>query len=405
MKKKKKALIISYSNLHTDPRILRQIEFLSEEFTIHTAGLFPSNHPAEVVHQTISNEYKIHFHKSYSPLIRKFITLVFVIPIYLFIWFWNYLNLVLTKNYETAYWSTHRKSTLKMLLSFDFDLVVANDIDTLPLAIKIKSLNGGKVYFDAHEYSPLEYENDTKWLKQKSPYLLYLCKKYIPLTDYSTTVAHKIAEKYKELTGKHFDVVYNSPQFQSLDPSEVVSKLIRCVHHGVASPIRKIESMIQAFIELGEAFELNLLLMVNDKKYFIEMQELAKDHSNIVFHEPVPTKDISKFINQYDVSLIFIPPVNFNYKYCLPNKFFESVQARLMLLCGPSAEMEYLINKYQLGKISSGFKAEDIKSSIQNISVEEIKKFKINSDQVAELLAAETIMKNLNNRLHQVCAE
>ena len=56
--------------------------------------------------------------------------------------------------------------------------------------------------------------------------------------------------------------------------------------------------------------------------------------------------------------------MNFNYRYCLPNKFFESIQARLMLLCGPSAEMEYLIDKYELGTIGTGFEADDILATL-----------------------------------------
>ncbi len=389
MVQKKTALVISYSNLYTDPRVLRQIEFLSEDFIIYTAGLSPSKHFSEADYQNISHN-TTQFHKSYPSLVRKLVTLFLVLPSHYVNSFKNFLNLAITKNFEKIYWTRHRKLTLKTLLRFDVDLVVANDLDALPLAIKLKSLKGSKVYFDAHEYAPLEYENDPKWLKRTSPYLFYLCKKYIPFTDYCTTVGHNIAEEYEKLTGIHFDVVYNSPQYQQLPVSEVNSDLIRCVHHGVASPIRNIESMINAFISLGSRFELNLLLMVNDKKYFSDMQELAKGHSNIIFHEPVETKNISKFINQYDVGLIFIPPINFNYKNCLPNKFFESIQARLMLLCGPNPEMELLVNEYGLGEIADGFTSDDIEKSLRNIKVESILEHKNNSDNSAETLSAKT---------------
>lgn len=401
---KKNILIISYSNLNSDPRVLRQIDFLGEDFKITTAGLHQSEHKNESDFIEISLYNNYTFHHNYSLVFRKLISLSIVLPIYTFNILLDYISFKTLKKYSFYYWNRERVKTLQKLSKTSYDLIIANDIDTLPLAVKLKEATGAKVYFDAHEYSPLEYDNDPKWLKHRSPYYTYLCKAYIPASDYCTTVAYKIAEKYKELTGKHFDVVYNSPQYQQLKAS-VNPKTIRCVHHGVASPIRKIESMIEAFIELGEGFELNLLLMINDKKYYSDLLELSVGYSNIIFHEPVETKDISSFINQFDISLIFIPPVNFNYKYCLPNKFFESIQARLMLICGPSAEMEYLTKKYNLGQISSGFEAEDIRKSLAVLSAAEIPKYKNNSDAVAELLAAETIMKNLSNKIQSVCAE
>jgi hypothetical protein len=76
-----------------------------------------------------------------------------------------------------------------------------------------------------------------------------------------------------------------------------------------------------------------------------------------------------------------------------------------MLLCGPSAEMEYLIDKYELGTIGTGFEADDIKISLENVTRDDIAKYKNNSNKVAELLAAETIMKNLSNKIHTICAE
>jgi len=402
--KTKKALIISFSNLNTDPRVLRQIDFIGTDFEIHTAGIKASNHRNEISHKTISTQFTIDLESSNSAL-GRWLTLGYQWPIFFFNWVRNYFTLVVVKNYESNYWTLHKKQLLNILLEDSYDLIVANDIHALPLAIKIKERNGTKVYFDAHEYAPLEYENDPRWLRRISPYLFYLCEKYIPFTDFCTTVGHIIAEEYEKLTGIHFDVVYNSPQYQQLPVSEVNGDLIRCVHHGVASPIRNIESMINAFISLGSRFELNLLLMVDDKKYFNDLQELAASQSNIIFHEPVPTENISKFINQYDICLIFIPPINFNYKNGLPNKFFESVQARLMLLCGPYPEMKLLVDKYGLGEIAEGFTSDDIEKSLRNIKTESILEHKNNSNKFAETLSAETSMSLLVEGIRRLWKE
>jgi glycosyltransferase involved in cell wall biosynthesis len=401
--KTKKALIISFSNLNTDPRVLRQIDFIGTDFEIHTAGIKASDHRNEISHKTISTQFTIDLESSNSAL-GRWLTLGYQWPICFFNWVRNYFTLVVVKNHESNYWTLHKKKLLNSLLEDSYDLIVANDIHALPLAIKIKERNGSKVYFDAHEYSPLEYENDAKWLTHWAPYYTYLCEKYIPSADYCTTVAKKIAEKYYILTGKKFDVVYNAPQYQVLSPSPITN-VIKCVHHGVASPIREIESMINAFKELGPGFELHLLLVVGDVSYYNYLKQISEGHKNILFHKPVATQRIPAYINQFDISLVFIPPVNFNYKYCLPNKFFESIQARLMLVSGPSAEMEFLIKKFQLGKISDGFKTAQIVEILRSISVHEIEQFKNSVDSIAGTLSAEATMHKLKNRLDLLVTE
>jgi hypothetical protein len=397
-------LIICYSNLKIDPRVLRQIEFLGKTNSVTTAGLHPSEHENEIdfVKINLDNNRTYVFHYNYPKIFRKMVSLFYVLPKIILNKIREYYLFKVVRNYEKHYWNAQRLSDLDKLSLRKFSVVISNDIDTLPIAIRIKERTGAKVYFDAHEYSPLEYENDHKWLKYNSPYLIYLCKKYIPCADYCTTVGLKIAEEYKNLTGKSFDVVYNSPEYQHLPINSGKPSPVRCVHHGVASPIRKVESLINAFIELGAGFELNLLLVINDKKYFRDLRKLAKGHSNVIFHNPVPTADICSFINQFDISLIFIPPVNFNYKYCLPNKFFESIQARLMILCGPSEEMIFLTKKYDLGIISQGFETADIKASLEDIKTEDILAFKSNADIAAGSLGANTIMNNLRLQIDQL---
>jgi len=403
MRTKKKLIIISYSQLDIDPRVLRQIEFLGKDFIIETIGLRASNHKLVTKHLDITYSGSVDFHLSYPSWIQLLIVALYVKPLNFLRWFRSYFWLVVFKDYKQTYWSFHRQRTFQKISSSSPDIIIANDIPALPLAIRLKLAIGAKVYFDAHEYAPLEYENDPKWLQHWAPYFTFLCKKYIPQADYCTTVANVIAEKYYSLTGKQFEVVYNAPEYYNLTPSVNSKGIVRCVHHGVASPVRKIEVIINAFIELGDGFELNLLLLVaNEVEYYDQLLRLASGQSNIIFHQPVSTKSIPSFVNQFDISLIFIPPINFNYTNCLPNKFFESIQARLMLLSGPSIEMEHFINKFELGKISSGFSSEDIVSSLKYITRAEIEMYKHNVDAMAKELSAELMMNNLLKKLYSL---
>jgi len=61
---KKKALILSYLKLSTDPSILRQIECLKSDYDVYNAGLFSSNHGDLINHYAIVDEEPI-FHRAW----------------------------------------------------------------------------------------------------------------------------------------------------------------------------------------------------------------------------------------------------------------------------------------------------------------------------------------------------
>jgi hypothetical protein len=406
MPSRKKALIISYSNLNSDPRVLRQIEFIGRKYDIITAGVTASGHPNEQAFTPLLVNFNITFHFGFPKLLRKACSLLIAYPIYIisdmYERFYLLMFLKWIKNYDKYYWTFHRKKSLQKLNKQDFDLIVANDISALPLAAALKKQKGCLIYYDAHEYAPLEYDNDPKWLKIKSPYFTYLSKQYIPFADYCTTIGQMIADKFFELTGRHFDVVYNAPVYYELPIVLKEDGIIRCVHHGVASPIRKIENMVDAFIQLGPKYELHLLLMNNDNDYYQWLIKTAEKYPNIYMHKPVPTKEIPHFINQFDITLNFIPPVNFNYTCGLPNKFFESIQARIMLICGPLEEQRYLINQYGLGLVGNGFEYTDVIEVMRQVRKEDIRQYKENADKAAHLLSAESIMDKLLRNLEKI---
>lgn len=401
---KKSILIISYSPLERDPRVLRQIENLGNNYNIYTAGLSASNHPHEKHFTKIEFYFDNLKYRDKPVLIRKTITLFLAIPFIILDRVWSYLFLRKLNFYRLYYWHVYRIFNLIKLVNIKADLILANDIEALPLAYRLSRIKKAKLVFDAHEYSPLEYEGDNKWLKNQSPYYTYLCKYYIPLTDYCVTVSQGLADKYYELTGVRFGLVYNAPDFIDIEPRNPLPDKIRFVHHGGASPIRKIENMILAFKELPEKYELHLVLVKDDPAYFESLLSVKGASKNIFFHEPVPTVEIPFFISQFDVALIFIPPVNFNYVYCLPNKFFESIQGRLMIISGTSIEMVRLINEHNLGIVAEGFDVDHIRQSVLAVKRENLMKYKTNAHKAASVLSSHNSMNLLKQKIDELCA-
>lgn len=387
----KKLLIISCSKLNSDPRVLRQINQFGTKYDLYTCGLSSSQSKFEIEYFEFNLRYW-EFYKRFNFLLGCLYKYFYAIPLYQIKKFKVFERL---KMFESIYWIFPMKVLRDSLLGIQPDLIIANDIMSLPLAISIKKKTGCFVIFDAHEYSPMEMDEDPQWMRWQNPFIVYLCKSYIPLADRATTVAPTIALEYEKLTNKKFTIVYNAPDFQDIQPKFKQSGVIDVVHHGAAIRSRKLEVIIDAFAMLSNKFRLHLILVKTELDYFDELNNLAKNKDNIIFYDPVPTSEIPRYINQFDIGLSYIPPTNFNYKYCLPNKFFEFIQARLMIVSGPSPEMSLLIKEYQLGLVTKNFDASDIAEVLVKVDHGVINAYKQNSHKSALILSSYESMNAL----------
>ncbi|PZX47695.1 glycosyltransferase family protein [Algoriphagus chordae] len=373
---KTKVLIISYSNFASDPRVLRQLQILGADHEIMEAGRQASGQGNSFVQL---KEIQA-FHVEYPYFIKKGLSLFFKL-------YRENLLLKVFKKYEQYYWDFLRVNVKSKLVDFNPKVVIANDIDALPLAVAIKEKTGAKVILDAHEFSPLQMTNLEHWEKYISPYKYYLSEKYIPFTDYCFTVSKGIAEEYESLAGKPFSIFRNSPRFIDLEPSAVENDKIQLIHHGAAIPGRNLELMFDIIAFLDERFVLNLILIPTVPEYYSKLVERAKNSKKIVIHSPVPTEEIPMFINQFDLGIFILPPSNFNYKHALPNKFFEFIQGRLGVAIGPSVEMSPYVKQYDLGVVASDFSAESIAVLLNSLDKSQVEAFKMNAHLAAKELA------------------
>jgi hypothetical protein len=288
--------------------------------------------------------------------------------------------------YEYYYWrSPFVRKTLAAVHSISFDLIIANDVVSLPLALQIAQ--SAPVMLDAHEYSPKEFEDLWRWRFFFAGFYTYLCRKYLPRVASMTTVCRGIAEAYQQF-GVSPKVVLNCPAQQHLPIQPVDPDRIRLIHHGGAVRSRRIELMIEMMHHLDHRHTLDLMLVDTDPRYMIRLRDLAAADSRIRFRSPAPMEDIAETINKYDIGVFLLPPVNFNYRMALPNKFFEFIQARLAVAIGPSPEMARLATKCGFGIVARSFKPQELAACISALSAEDIEHLKHQADQASHELHA-----------------
>lgn len=371
MNSKKNILIIANSHLNKDPRILRQVRALENDYNIYTIGL-------SSVKSDIAN--LVDFYKQ-NNLFFKLLRLFFSIR-YQF----NSYSKIVLKQYEL----NSKIKTIK------FDLIICNDVDTLPLGFKVSNTKV-PIWADLHEYSPKEFEHSILWKLYYQPYKTWLCSNFLPNVNHISVVCDGIAKEYEN----NFQIVTNSiitnATFFNPDLTPTLpSQKIQIIHHGAAMPNRKIESMIEMMNYLDDNYELYLMLVVSGSVQQDYIKSLkSKAHlinKNIYFIDAVPTSQISGLINKYDIGLYILEASGFNELYALPNKFFEFIQARLCIAVSPNPEMASIVNKSKLGIVSKDHQPKNMAKAIAELSKDEIYAYKLNAHKEAWEYSAE---KNL----------
>ncbi|MGV9195199.1 glycosyltransferase [Microbacterium sp. MC2] len=268
-----------------------------------------------------------------------------------------------------------------------FDLVVANDARVLALAFALAG--DAPVWADMHEWAPEERTHVPAWRVLVAPFMVHLCRRYLPRAAAITTVGGRIAELYARDFGVRAEVMRNAAPFADLEPTTVPPDRIRLVHSGGAVHGRNLELMIDAVKLLDERFTLDLYLVpaADGGKYLGELRARAGDDGRIRFNDPVAPDDLPGTLNDYDVGVFWIPPVHTNARLTLPNKLFDYVQARLAIAIGPTVEMVDVVNSHELGVVAENFSVEACVRSLESLSAADVARFKVNAHTAARALS------------------
>ena len=365
----KTILILVFSNLKHDARVMRQLLWLKKEYQL-TVVCFDA--------EEIEGIRFIKIRQTKLTLLRKALLSI----------------CLLSRQFSLAYNLFHNYSHLVQSLgTVPFNLVIANDIDTLPLAFRLKG--NAKIIFDAHEYAPRHFENNKTWKIFFQPFYLYLCQKFIPQVDAMLTVGKGLANEYTLNFGKKPVIITNATRYFEIEPSAVEQDKIRLIHHGIANTSRRLELMVDMMDHLDERFTLDMILMTSDyaspqtKAYIETLKQKISRNPRINILPSVKSSDVVPTINNYDVGVFLLPPVNFNYANTLPNKLFDFIQARLAVAVGPTPEMADIVKRFDLGVVGDDFTPESLAKKLSSLNSEKLCYFKSRSALAARELNAE----------------
>jgi len=357
-------LIISFSPIVGDARVLKQVRAFHERYDVTTVGFGPA--PDGVVeHLRIPDD-----RASHPP----------------------HPKLLVARLYRALYRRSPDVAWARAALrGRRWDVVLADDVEAVPLARWTRPRGG--VHADLHEYSPRLHEEDAGWNRWVRPYMAWMFRRHVRRTASQTTVGAGLARQYQADFGFLPEVATNAAPYVDASPRPTAST-VRLVHSGAALRSRTLGVHVEALRlaptrDDGGRNELHFYLTRNDPGYLAELTAQAAGLDNVVFHDPVPYSELASTLRGYDVGVMVLAPVTFSYRWALPNKIFDFVQARLGVIVGPSPEMAGVVEPRGLGVVTADFTAETLAAALRSLTPSDVDRWKAASHEHARELSAE----------------
>jgi glycosyltransferase involved in cell wall biosynthesis len=281
------------------------------------------------------------------------------------------------------------------LLWHHADILVSNDLDTLPanfLAAKLKKI---PLVYDSHEYftGVPELLNRPKvqriWKKIES-----YC---LPKVNYAITVNESIARLFKDEYNKDFNVIRNVPLITKPFLGErenlrrelglPIAKNILILQGAGINIDRGAEELVEAMQYIPDY----LLLIVGGGDVIADLKKIVNEKNLkgcVLFVPKQPVEILRKYTAASNLGITLDKANNINYKLSLPNKLFDYIHAGIPVLSSDLPELKNIIVGYNIGKICPDHDPKNISKLIDEMfsSDDQIKKWEANTAIAAKEL-------------------
>lgn len=248
----------------------------------------------------------------------------------------------------------------RALLADPPDLILANDLDTGPAALRAAGANRGvRLVYDAHEWFVERYHSGG-WSARRAVWRA-LEKRLLQRADAVMTVAPGIAEALEASGGRDVRVVRNAwPRYEAGDPGRTLQRACGldtetpvALYAGAIIPGRGLEDLIDA----ARVTSTPIVIMgpASRAAYAEELLARAQSHgvlgSGVHIIDPVPLSDLARV--QSGAAAVVAPTrtSNASYKHEASNKVYAALASGVPIVTTESPDKRALVEHYGCGLI------------------------------------------------------
>lgn len=311
----------------------------------------------------------------------------------------NRLQLLFEK--EAIFYAEFNIRLFFYLLFNKSDLLIANDLDTLLPNFLVSKIKRIPLVYDSHEYFCGVPELENNHLAHKV--WLTIEKWIFPHLKHVFTVNNSIANLYKKQYNVDVKVVRNIPLRREKIITKTKTELgltdnrkIILLQGAGINVDRGVEELIEAMQWINNA--LLLIIGGGDVIEDLKLQAVKLNLSNkILFIPKLPFEELFNYTVHADLGLTLDKDTNINYRFSLPNKLFDYINAGIPVLSSNLIEIRNIIETYNIGEILQNHQPKDIAQHINKMLADELKmlEYKKNTHIAADELCWENEEKEL----------
>lgn len=284
----------------------------------------------------------------------------------------------LERNYSTKRISVFFKKGILFYAEFNLKLffillftkknmLLANDLDTLLPNYLVSLLQSKKIVYDSHELFPEIPELVNRPFAKK--FWTVLEKTILPKLKNTYTVCNSIATFYNDKYATNFKTIINLPTKKEIVKTTFPfnysdEKII--LYQGAINVGRGLELMIETMSFL----ENSIFVIIGDGDIFEPLKEkvITKNLTHKVhFLGRKNPKELHKITPLANLGISIEEDLGLNYRFALPNKIFDYIQANVPILVSDLPEMKSVVLDYKVGEIVTNRDPKKLAQQIENL--------------------------------------
>jgi glycosyltransferase involved in cell wall biosynthesis len=282
------------------------------------------------------------------------------------------MNLIFNKG--PLFYAEYNIRLFFRLLLMKADILVSNDLDTLPAVYSASRIKNSVVVYDSHEYFTEVPELKNRRFVRKIWESIE--SRILPHIHFSSTVSSPIAEAYRKKYNIQMAVIRNLPFRRTTEAAPTFhlrkhsEKII--LYQGVLNMGRGLEMAIKA-MQYTEDFQ---LVIIGQGDVETDLKELSRSLGltrKVTFTGRISPEKLFEYTVQADLGISLEEDLGLNYRFALPNKVFDYIQAGVPVLVSDLPEVKSLVLQYDVGTINNAKTPFELAALFKQILGDEVK--------------------------------
>jgi glycosyltransferase involved in cell wall biosynthesis len=306
------------------------------------------------------------------------------------------------------FYANYNFSLFFYLLFKRFDVIVSNDLDTLPACFIVSKITNKPLVYDSHEYftevPELAHRPNVKRIWEEIEKLI------LPKVKHGITVCQSIANIYRQKYNTPFRVVRNLPyrnmsiEKTATPPFPIDMPVI--LYQGAVNYGRGLQEAVLAMHQVEGA----RLVIIGGGDELEQIKALVLQEGlehKVILTGRIPFEKLKHITPHATIGLSVEKDIGLNYHYALPNKLFDYIQAGVPVLASNLPEIRAIVETYKVGRIVPHTTPEHLAEALNEMLADELQRieWQNNCNPAAEVLCWENEEKIVQDLYKQLTNE